>query len=828
MVGARRVSGNMHPSTDDPPWYSFELAEVDLNGNGLGEDGIQIRGRWDAATFAYRGAIDGVRLDERAFRMCPQRGRLLWDRMQLDGEVSQVVLEWDGKSPLQARMSIANVGLTLPIETPEFWSSFRNGQVETATGRPRMQVRAGTMRLAGDRLLLENLDGYFTSSHASGHVVPVPYLVNLSVQMLSEVDWQNKEQWLEDALAMAPFEMTLQMNDFRVEPDSSGVQHAVEMPTAVARVLGKFELTNWVLKTQVKVSRALPSRDENGQLVRSEIRHEGQAFVSDASALYFKFPYRLSDVSAYLQFDNDRLIVHYLTGKGAGESTVRMTGTVTPPDGHPKVSLHVTAERVPVDEQLRAALRPGTQKVFDALLHRPSFDSLQAAGLIIDAEAIEAAREELRVKRAALHELQQVAQPAAGEDGADAKELAESPQAEREALVAEIARLERIIEAGPFELGGLVDFDLTIEHPGGKGKPTTTTGKIVVRSAGIIYDRFPYPVHVLGGVIDWQADRIVVVEDEAHPGVQLATPGGGRGALRGQLLMPEGGAVLPELKLDMLKDHLTEQLLAAIPLTPDEKATPEAGAWPGRARSRAAELLRSINLAGLLDYTGTITTDADRKPTYDFAVRISAATAQPTAELAQTVGALGLVWPSGFTLQNISGLLHVTPEEVKLAELDGHHSDGAVAVTGLIDMKSKPSRTSLDVRFADLTLGRYVLDLLPGDGMTKIRSLWDRYRPSGTFDASLQYRAVGSEVQPATLQVVPKTIHAVIANRPTSFRGEGGSLSIAGGAVRFDNLTLRVQSRAGDDGIVTLNGAYSASAKEGLSVRGAWKDGRLE
>ena len=120
--------------------------------------------------------------------------------------------------------------------------------------------------------------------------------------------------------------------------------------------------------------------------------------------------------------------------------------------------------------------------MFDALFHRTSAERLREAGLLPDEQTLADAIEE----RAAL-----ISGPPVGVGAAAA-----------DARRRRIAQLDDLIDCGPFAIGGRVDLDLDIRRPEGEGHRMVTTGRVTIDTAGVVYERVPYPVTVTGGSPD--------------------------------------------------------------------------------------------------------------------------------------------------------------------------------------------------------------------------------------------------------------------------------------------------------------------------------------
>jgi len=822
LRGQQRVAGQLAPAAESEHWYNLWFGEIDEHGVGLGDEGVLITGRWNAATNEYIGRIDGLPLDERTYRMSPQLARLWWDRMDLKGRVARVDVRWKAGEQFGVSLTVDKVSLTLPIETGGLWARYRLGKIEPASSRPRMHVESGTIRLEGDKLMLEDLVGELVGTDTETDLVGVPYRVDVTIHSLPELDWENRQEWMDRVLATAPFDMTFRMDEFGLGQKAGEDPPAVELPLVVIRVLEQFTLTGWLLTTEVNVSRAPPTIDAQGTVVPQPIRSAGRAYIREASGAFKHFPYPLKQVEAYLQFDNEKLTIHYLNAMGSGDASFGLTGEILFPGKDPSISLRLTANDVALDEHLRSALNAVQGTVFDALLHRPSFESLRAAGLLADEATIEAMREELSDSQAALAKVE------ADHDAADPAQLRELKR-----LREEVEDLERTITASSFQLGGTLDLDLTLRRPRGPNQLPEMTGTIILHSIGLLYENFPYPISIAGGRLDWQDDKITIVPGLHGPRLPVTTPGGGKGWISGEIGLPTVDGrreVRPHLTFEVAGDEVNELVYAAIPLSPDERdQLPDAGAWPGGTLTRPARLLKGIGLTGLLHHSGSIDADENGRLQYDFSVELSNGKAKPSGQVIQDVGGQGVRWPSGLDLEDVQCSLRVTPSAIRLAKITGRIADGRLTAEGMVDLTADPIESSFDVHLDDLALERVIVDLLPGAGEGRARELWDRFRPQGTFDARMRFRAVGDEIEPLVMQVEPNDIRIVIDDQSVLLSRTGGELSIGSGRVTCKDLTLELTSDGRREGVLVLDGSYGIADDAGdMRLEGSWTDGQFD
>ena len=821
MLGRRVVSGDMYASSGQDGWYNFELVEVDEGGRGIGFGGIFIKGNWNPASNEHHCRIDGIELDERVYWMCPQAARVWWNRMELQGKVDAVVLNWHPQRPFSVEFAVSNVGLTLPIEAENIWARYHEGEVQPTASRPRMRVNTGVIRVSNDSIALEKMKGQLASTDNSTDLVSVPFNISFAMTSLPPLDWNSREEWMEQVLRTAPFDLQFRMDQFSLTRNEAGEAPALDLPVLVAKVLAKFSMTDWVMSTSLEMSRGMPTVDESGKLVAAKPLTNGQAYIHKASGKYQKFPYPLNDVDAYMQFDNEKVVVHYLNGKGSGNSQFRITGEIAPPENDASVLLRVSGTNVPLDERLRDAFREGEKEAFDSLFNREAFEALQRADLLPSEQTVERARQRLRG----------VAEQIAATRQAG---VADDPQKQQELsrLQLEHSRLQRSIDAGPFQLGGLVNVDLKIERALGPKQPTTTTGTLQIITAGAVYEKFPYPMRVTSGTLELRNDGIAVQSGDLNEGLVFVTPGGGRGTITGELGFPkEDGKrkVQPNFVITVGDDEINEMFFAAIPMSKSQRAglAPDQS-WPGTL-SKAALIVQGIGLSGVCDYAGVINTNELGKIGFDFDITMRNGKAQPTRHLAGLLGFGAEPWPSNLTLENVHGLVNVNREAVKWVDVTGSSGESVVVANGKVDYSGEDTLTTVAMRFERLPVDAYVLNAGQPAYAETLADLWTRFQPQGVFDAELNY-ASGAEGQAdeTSLAIQPRDMSVMIYGKRVGLTHRGGNLRIGSRALEFDKFAMQMTSaEQRDDGVLTLSGGRDRS-KQGWSVTGDWQGARFE
>lgn len=834
LNGRRRLAGEMHPMAGDQDLFSYELREVDERGQVLGERGLEIKGEWNARSTDGNSRIERLALDERIYRMLPRQARLWWNRMDLVGNVDEVTLDWNAEQSLAVRFSVNDVAMTMPLDVSEVWTVYRNGALEPTTSRPRMNVHSGVIRVGTDSLSLEELRGELVSAAApSGDGAPatspatqmvgVPYEISLKVPKLPTINWDDPEQWMEEALKTSAFELTARMDKFSLAGGAQGDAQAVGLPTIVAKVLAKFQTRNWELSTSVRVARANPTIDDHGTPHAAPLAVTGQAYINNATGSYQKFPYLMEDVDAYLQFTDRRVNVEYLQARGSDGSTFRITGYIEPPDKDASFHLELTGSNVPLDDRFRAALRPNELKAVDAMFSKPSTERMARGGTLPDQRMLDQQAGERDVAVGELARLRRA-------PDADAAEV--------QRLEQRIAALERSIKAGPFVNGGVVDLQLTLDRSFGASMPTSVNGVVNVRNAGLIFDRFPYPLRGSGKLL-WESDRVTIESTPDNPGIRFVTPAGGYGVVNGSVAFPRndtgGRKIQPDLNFVIEDDPVNDAVFAAIPYGKTELSeTPRLAVdWPGAMLSRAGRIVKGIGLGGAYDYRGHIGAGDDGKYDWDFRVILDGGTAAPNRLLADAVRARDLPWPVGLVLTNLKGDVRVQRQAVTWNEITGDGPEAMVSASGSIGMSGTaeaPAKSSVSIRIDNAPIDRSALNMVSSANARKAEELWDRFQPVGRMDALIDWRSDSPPGEGGVLTLKPREVSMRLGTERVALSGRGGEARISGQSATFDRVAMDLASFAAPHGgTLSVDGRWDfAGAAPGFDLNGAWTGGRFE
>ena len=786
-LGELRFRGSLAPIPESPAAFSFKLeGKPDEQGHlAIGE----ISGSFDGDSRAVDVAVKSLDLDGRQIAVAPLAVRAWTTRLGLKGSIPSARFSYSPESSPSAELDIKGVAMDLPVgalggpQLAESWSGLVNGALVPVRAVPRMTLREGTLRLDSDTVALVGLKGDLGAEGAG--VISLPFECELTLDIprneLPPFDWDRREEWIEQAARTAGFSMTAAIRDFRSPEPKTGEPDMLQLPQAVARVIADFRVTAWTLNLETRLERAAPGKDG----APAPLKTSGTLRIAEGSGAYEKFPYRLDDLNGAIRFENDDVIIERFTGRGADGAMVTIEGKLIDIATGAEINLSIRCDDAPIDRRLFDAFDPGPREALGLLFDERSAASLAGAGLLPDAAA-------LVEQRKALARL--------GPDTAG------NPDA---------ARLARSIDAGPFSLGGRAGFDIRVHSPAGFGTPVIVTGDVKVRNAGLVFERFPYPLRIQSGAITILDEAIVI----GGGGLRAVTPAGGSFVVAGTVQIPrdgKGGRDLhPLIEISASDDAVNPALLAAIPFAGDDQKP----GWPGKDLAPAGELLRALGLGGSLDLNGFVTTRPDGTESFDVKIDFERGRAAPDSDGRAWLAAQGLPWPEGFVLENCSARLDITPERVSFDDCKGTRGDGAIEARGYADLAGPGRRVEL--KLDDVPLDRAFEGYL-GDTPAESKARFERLRPSGVFDGAVTRTVDGTQAVTRG-SLVPVWLEVTMDGARVRADHLAGQVEVDGDTLRADSLELRLSSGDASDGILRLSGKLSAE-----TLDAQWSGGRVE
>jgi len=769
-LGELRFRGSLTPIADSPAAFDFMLeGKPDEEGRrAIGK----ISGSFDGDTRAVDLAIEGLEIDGKQLAVAPLAVRAWTTRLGLEGSIPSARFAYSPETSPVVELDIKGVAMDLPVDAlggpalEDSWSGLANGALVPVRAVPRLTLREGALRFRNDTVALVGLKGDLGAAGAG--IIDLPFECDLTIdiprEQLPPFDWDKREEWIERAARAAPFTMTAAIRDFRSPEPKEGEPDMLQLPRAVAKVIADFRVTAWTLDLETKVERGAPT--DQGE--PAPLRTSGTLKIAKGSGAYEEFPYRLDDLSGMIRFENDDVVVERFVGTGADGATVTIEGELVGIATGAEIDLRIRCADAPIDQRLLDSFEEGPRDALGLLFSDRAAANLAEAGLLPDAAA-------LVEQRQALARL-----------GPDA---AASPES---------VRLQRSLDAGPFRLGGRAGFDLRVYSPAGFGQPVIVTGEVKVRDAGLVFDRFPYPLRIKTGSITILDEAIVI----GGGGLRAVTPAGGTLTVGGSVQIPrdgKGGRLLhPLIEIADDDDAINPALIAAIPFA-DGESTP---GWPGKDLAPAGELLRALGLSGQLDLTGFVTTTPAGEESFQVKIDFERGRAEPDADGRAWLATQGLPWPQGFALENCSAKLEITPERVSFEQCRGTRGEGAVEARGFAALNGPERRVEL--KFDDLPV-ESTFDGYLGDTPEESKSRAARFRPRGILDGVIT-RTVDASEAVTRGSLVPAWLEATMDGTTVRAEHLAGRLEVDGDTVRADSLEMRLVSEGLDDGLLRLSG----------------------
>lgn len=528
--------------------FAFRLRQT---GDGLGKPPIDLRGRYDADGLSI--TLDEVRLSDWPADVVPTKVRAIYERLGLVGAIGQTTLRVDPSGKLSATMGLEGVGMSVPFDL--------SGQLIESGTVLRLEDTTGSIELSTTGV----------EADLRGVLNELAYEVHLSSDGLERT---------------SPFRCVLTTNT-RLERDMDLLFFA---PRAVLKPLNKFLNPEADVEAVVRIERGPELTDGTP----SPVRATGELRLSNGSAAYAEFPYRLTNLEGLMTFDETTLVIDWLRASHPNGTSLTATGRFSPMGPECAITLDIEAVGVPVDDALRDAMSPGRRQMVDALFNEARYRELVAAGLVVSPQE-RARREEML----ALGQQEREAWRAGGIALADATEP----------------------DAGPpgFSFGGRADVQIHLERAFGRKTVWTSRIDVHLPEAGLVAEHFPLPmiardVHLViddsratlaGGVYEGAAGGTATVEATVELGDDKD---------------PDSRDSVPEVRILASGIPIDDRLLAAIPgygsSPPDQ---------PGTLR----DVLDRLRLSGTADCEAVLGPRADGSLGYDVRATVSGLAARP-------------------------------------------------------------------------------------------------------------------------------------------------------------------------------------------------------
>ena len=534
-----------------------------------------------------------------------------------------------------------------------------------------------------------------------------------------------------------------------------------------------------------------------------------------------------------MEFEDDEVRIVSLAGSGPGGGRIFISGRVAPLDADPQVEVDLYAVNVPLDDNLRRALGEKRWGAYDMFLDANAAEALHDAGVFMTPDDVDSLRAEIIDAMRVHRELS---------DRAAAEPLDADSQARLDGIERRMREYERRLERPVFQLGGRVNLRSSVQREAGPDRPVRVATSVTAASRdeplGLIYSKFPYPVHMVDGELLIGYDRIEIARD-----LIVVGPSGGRALVAGYIdrVRTSVRRLEPHLRLTATGAPIDALLLHAIPgpVRDDPYAS-----WPGRSLSAAAETLAGLRLEGAITADGEIyPRESDRKTEFDIRLElVDGATRLPATDnvapgLPPWEASLPWRWPKAFPLTGVHGTATLHRRSLDLHRLAGEHEGQAVEVSGLVAWpKDEESRIELNVAGRALRIEPHLIDLAAAMGdeesLNELRRFWARFEPTGTTDLNVVYhRADEAHEEPRhELRLRPSQGELTLFGRRLRFDDVGGEIELQDGALRFAGTTAWTTDVAAGQpaGDLRVDGVYDWHPRGPIALTGTIASGRME
>lgn len=685
LVGTMNISGTLTASLGTPGQYDFKMRQhyKDLLS---GQTRPVLSGKIDMNRLTVAAKLEQFTFDSPQRIMLPQELRRWWDQLEPVGSLPLVRFGYDPDPKLgfHAELELSGVSITLPY-----------GELDS-----RMTNVSGRFTIDNDQITITNLSGQIEDLH---------YTIN------GQVFGLNRD---------APFKLSIRTQPFALPEEP---RYLLALPSKFQKHFRRFTPSG-----NFEALVILERRAPGGRLI-----YDGVVEVSQAKILYEKFKYPLTDVKGQLRFDDEKIELVALQGRGPTGADVTINGRIAPPQDGAAVHVVVTAVDIPIDQTLYDAIPQQRRPAMDMFFHRPSYQRLIDSGWVQTTQQqnqITDQLEELRIKRRAIE----------SDTPHDTIGLAE--------LDKQIEHLSAQAQTPVFDLGGKTTVSTQVSRALGPKKPYLTTVSLDVSGVQALFKYWPYPLRGTHGRLLITPDKIVV--DDA----QLRGFNDVEGTLTGTIAPPtedDAKAQSPQLELAIENVPIDDLLLASIPEPQDQ--------W-----------LRRSHLQGMLNADGVIRQNDSGDVDFQVNIKLDNGTAQP--------------YGGQFHIEHVAGQAVLTTHGFEIPSLIGRRGPGALELSGQAKWQDDHSWAHWDLKIGALDLDNVVIDLLPPDdpATDRIRQLFDTYHPTGTLDATLHYRV--KDDQPATYSVdlKPQQLNLVLDDQPIALSDFTGQLTATTTKVELD------------------------------------------
>lgn len=790
----------VRPSPDDQSLSLVSFNQV--------EGPIQVSGSFNQTTLGFDLAVAGISIGQDLSLIMPRNFRALVAQAEATGTVKSARLRMSPGTEVHGIVELADFRATLPAGGFEEWVRYENQTISPARGFLQVQLRSGTVEVTGSQLDFRDLDFELVNTAADGRVATLPVRATLTMDLatlkIEAFEWGDRSKWIDKIRAFAPFDLSLMVPKFSL--GQTAQETAIEVPRLAAEFMKTFQVTELEFSLQVTASRATSVEAADGSFASMPVTTSGTLSITDGRGAFEDFAYPVHDIRSTVLFSGSRADITSLTGVGPDGEGVTIHGAITNIGSNAGVTLVIAAPSASIDQTLFDSFPARERDLLAGLFWQEGFRSLQSAGVLFDAAQVADAVTELKSCESRLTVMTQ-----SDQGNEEASKIAE--------LATRAGQLQRIIDHGAFTPGGRLAFEFRVSRAETEGAKVDVAGEIRLMHADILTTTFPYPIRASSGVITIRDERL-----DFGVGIPFRTLDGAEGLFNGHIQLGDTqqvGRDPTQLAFTLTDDQLNPLLFLAIP--PD--ATASQVGWPGARLSRGGTTLSQLDPRGIFSLRGQISIAADGELAVGCDIELRGGSIHPTVATGQIIADEGLSWPVGFGLDDCTGSFRLTDDTVVVNSFSGFRRGGEIEAIGQVSLDG--TATDLTIKLRAMELADYAINLLPFDERENAAALWDRYQPTGQFDADIVLTTprAGGPVE-SRLAVTPRTFGLTFGGGPIEARFDSGTLHVEQQVVRCDALTGTLSPVGGLPTAICIDGSYGEATGQ-LDLSGSIQNGLI-
>ena len=642
--------------------YEIELregAKVDPTGTPIegppaenaSDAGMILTGKLNLRKGEGKAALAGISLADWPAQRLPQAFRDTWAKMGIVGTITNTTFAFSREGGLESGVDVKDVSMSVPLPAAAGSTTVVHGpnqaswlSMQSVTGSIRFS-QGGSISPAGSLKLA-----------LSGRVEDLPLRVNITSQGLNP--------------DTAAFSCEVISEGFHLSRNSSLMPF---LPPIVVKRLNSFSGPSAEMDARIVARRAAPSVDANANVTIQPVTVAGSVRFANGRAAFEQFPYPIVDISGLVQFDDQKIEIQSIRGRGITGASLLATGTLSPPDDPNFCDLLITVTDAPIDEFLALAM-DARRVLADSLL------------LSLTSDHIARLRRNPDGSPPRDRPADGVAHILGHDRAADIRRSERSWRMGLYDAVFSKSRFDELVAARliappnkpdptvpTFGFGGeIAELTVTVHYAPETRRHYDTNVDVKFKNAGMVPQAFPLPI---------LADNlhIEVREDTASfNGTNFRMLRGGVASLDGviDITNPERTAAVPELWINVAAMPIDDLLVNALPA----RDKPAPGQLPGTPSTRLSPraILSRFNATGILDCAAHIFTNDSGEPGYHINLDLLDLSAAPL---------LADMTAGDLSLNKLKGSLRISEREI-----------AAIGITGRLGLLGQPEESvfSLD------------------------------------------------------------------------------------------------------------------------------------